>query len=365
MSSEPTEQRLNGGERKRWNWRSHIRFLPLLSLALGIGVAAVVAARAGASVADVARALPANAHLLAFTVMAVELGARGMRWVLLARGVGVPLRFRTSLLAQLAGEAAGAVTPSRMGTEPAKIAIVTRSSITVASAGAILAGELLAEASMLMVTVLALSTIVPAGERLPVLGVLVYATMMACGALSVVVLARARPKRTPPGWWTRLRLSERQWRRLRVTSHHLRYRVKRLRRLSGTAIASVLVVTAIHIAARLSVLPVMASTVETPTSVIPLVTWPLFFFYAGTLVPSPGGGGTIELGFAHMLGGFLTARSMAGLLVWWRFYTFYLGAMIGGIAVAVTALRGRTQRRRARALARAAENAEDPPAEAA
>ncbi len=56
---------------------------------------------------------------------------------------------------------------------------------------------------------------------------------------------------------------------------------------------------------------------------------------------------------------------MVGLLVWWRFYTFYLGAMIGGIAVAVTGLRGRARRRRARALARALENAEDPAGELA
>ncbi len=289
MSSEPTGEGLSGAGRKRWNWRSRIHILPVLSLALGIGVAAVVAARAGASVADVMRALPANAHILALAVMAVELGARGTRWVLLARGVGVRLPFRTSILAQLAGEAAGAVTPSRMGTEPAKIAIATRNSITVAGVSAILAGELLAEASMLMLTVLALSTVVPAGERLPVLGVLLYASLMATGALSVVLLARARPGRETPGWWTRLHLSERRWRQLRVTSHHLRYRVKRLRRLSGTAIAGVLLVTAVHIGARVAVLPAMASTVETPTSVLPLVTWPLFFFYAGTLVPSPGG----------------------------------------------------------------------------
>lgn len=345
-----------------------MHFLPLLSLALGVGVAIVVAARAGASVADVMRALPANAHILALTVMAVELGARGTRWVLLARGVGVKLPFRTSLLAQLAGEAAGAVTPSRMGTEPAKIAVATRNSITVAGVGAILAGELLAEASVLMLTVLALSAVVPAGERLPVLGVLVYASLMASGALSVVVLARARPGRTPPRWWTRLHLSERRWRQLRVTAHHLRYRVKRLRRLSGTAIIGVLLVTGIHLVARLAVLPAMASTVETPTAMLPLVTWPLFFFYAGTLVPTPGGGGTIELGFAHMLQGFLTPRSMAGLLVWWRFYTFYLGATVGGVAVAVAAFRSRARRRRAIAAAAATESEEalkDPAGQAA
>jgi hypothetical protein len=303
---------------------------PVVSLAVGLGVIGVVAHRSGQSLEDLARALPVRAHLLALAIMAVDLAARVARWRTLAGGIGVPLRARTAAAAQLAGEAAGAVTPARLGADATKLMVATRDARSIGGAGALLVGEALAEATGLTVLVTALFFLAPQTRGLPLFGVLLYALFLIGAGSTVLIASRHRPGRSRPGWLKRLRLSRYRWRQFRVLVRHLRVRAGRLGHLPPARWLAVLAVTAVHITARLSVLPVLALSAGVAGPLLPLVLWPLFFFYVAILVPSPGGGGTVEVGFALALSGVVAGPAVAALLIWWRFYTFYLGALAGG-----------------------------------
>jgi len=52
----------------------------------------------------------------------------------------------------------------------------------------------------------------------------------------------------------------------------------------------------------------------------------------GSFVPIPGGTGGIEYGFIKFFGNFLGGALLSALLIIWRFITYYLGMIVGGIA---------------------------------
>ncbi|MEO8000191.1 MAG: hypothetical protein ABI852_22265, partial [Gemmatimonadaceae bacterium] len=77
----------------------------------------------------------------------------------------------------------------------------------------------------------------------------------------------------------------------------------------------------------------------TMDTLAPLVLYPLALFYGGVVVPAPGGGGFIEGAFAATLQHSIPAGIFAASLIWWRFYTFYLYIVVGGLAAGDAALR--------------------------
>lgn len=51
----------------------------------------------------------------------------------------------------------------------------------------------------------------------------------------------------------------------------------------------------------------------------------------GSFVPIPGATGGIEYGFIQMFGNFLPANELSAIMIIWRFITYYLGMIVGGI----------------------------------
>ena len=51
----------------------------------------------------------------------------------------------------------------------------------------------------------------------------------------------------------------------------------------------------------------------------------------GSFVPIPGGTGGIEYGFLRFFGTFNTGATLSAILLIWRFITYYLGMILGGI----------------------------------
>jgi uncharacterized membrane protein YbhN (UPF0104 family) len=104
------------------------------------------------------------------------------------------------------------------------------------------------------------------------------------------------------------------------------------RRMLGTAIC-----TGAHIAARLAILPILVLPLlggtagSGTTRWVELVLVPFFVLYATALLPPPGGGGGVELTFAALLTGSLGVAALPATLLWWRVYTFYLGAACGAL----------------------------------
>jgi uncharacterized membrane protein YbhN (UPF0104 family) len=57
------------------------------------------------------------------------------------------------------------------------------------------------------------------------------------------------------------------------------------------------------------------------------------------VVPAPGGGGAVEIAFRASLARWIGHNYFAAALLWWRFYTFYLYIILGGIVAGNVALR--------------------------
>jgi uncharacterized membrane protein YbhN (UPF0104 family) len=105
------------------------------------------------------------------------------------------------------------------------------------------------------------------------------------------------------------------------------------------------VASLVHVALRLAVLPVIALALDPKLSFGSLVLWPLVFLYGGAVAPAPGGGGAVEFGFQFAYSDIMSPAVLGGALLWWRFYTFYLYVLLGGLSVGGTVLKAlRTQR---------------------
>ena len=304
----------------------------VLSIAAGIGATVWVAARVGASPGDLIR-IPVAAHLLALAAMTVEMGGRAARVRLLAGALGVPLRFWTALRCQFAADAAGAVTPSKVGADPAKIWIMGTDGASLGGRGAVILGEMAWEATVLLFVALGLALFAPISRAVP-LAILSYAGMVFTLG-GVAIWAARSAGADPPGWWTTLRLTPPRWRAPQEQGRAFIEHARDLRRVPWTVNLGVLAATVAHMAARVLVL---AALVEGWTGIpegglTPLVLWPFALLYLGTLLPPPGGGGVLEVSFASALGGTLGQAVLPAALLWWRVYTYYLPAAVGGLVL--------------------------------
>ena len=114
---------------------------------------------------------------------------------------------------------------------------------------------------------------------------------------------------------------------------------------------AVLTATLAHIGARVAILPLLvlpvgglASTPLPSEGLTPLVVRPFAVLYGSALLPPPGGGGGVEIAFATALGDLLQPQVLAAALLWWRVYTFYLGALLGGLLIVARRLRAEVLR---------------------
>lgn len=308
------------------------RFWRALSLLAGLGATVWIVSRTGVGWADVV-ALPASAHLLAFAVMGVEVLGRGLRIRVLAAQLGVPMRVSTATLAQLAADAAGAVTPSKVGADPAKLWIFGRDGASLGSRGALVLGEMAWEIAVLMGVAIVLGILLPDGRTVP-LAVATYAVIIfLLGALALWAAHRAGTE--PPRFWAWLRLRPAQWRALQRQGKGFVKDSGALRSPSVPIAVGAFATTLLHMGARVSVLFALVVGMSGPPSdgVADLLLWPFGLLYLGSILPPPGGGGALEIGFAAALEGTLDPAALPVLLVWWRVYTFYLPAALGGLVL--------------------------------
>lgn len=66
-------------------------------------------------------------------------------------------------------------------------------------------------------------------------------------------------------------------------------------------------------------------------NIIDAIAGSAYVMIIGAIVPVPGGTGGLEFGFAHFFGFFLTGSTLMAALLIWRFITYYLGILVGGI----------------------------------
>ncbi len=295
-----------------------------------------------------------QAHVAAISAMLLEILTRTVKLQISARAVRLPLKFGTALRVCLGGDFAAAITPARSGAEPARFLVLAESGMDAAGRVLLLFLELFLEMLSLTIVCLVLAWLF-AGRGASIGGLLGlvggYSTAVLSAGAVGLLLARHNANGPPPAWARRLHLGPGRWRAVQRTLRQLRSSVASLREARVGLMLFALFGSILHVCFKVATLPILVYTGDrtfpiTMNTLAPLVLWPLALFYGGVVVPAPGGGGFIEGAFAATLKGSIPAGIFAASLVWWRFYTFYLYIVVGGLAAGDAAMRAIRRRDR-------------------
>jgi uncharacterized membrane protein YbhN (UPF0104 family) len=233
------------------------------------------------------------------------------------------MRFRVSFMEVLAlntvGDAASAVTPLRLGGEPARLAALTHAKVPL-SAGIVAAVVEVLVMWPLVIAVAGWLALVyaPSWWRAarPLLeSRLTGSWIWIAVALAVIALL----------WWGAVKLSARSGGAVqRGTRRAWAY----YRRLPAWPLIASVPLTLVSLAARVAILPVLALTLANPPAMGPLIFASLILTYGQLALPTPSGAGLVEIGFLGGAAGDLGARYGSILFVW-RFYTTILLVALG------------------------------------
>lgn len=312
-----------------------------ISFAVVIG-ASVYAVRSSAP-DGVRIGIPPLAHALALLAFAIDIGCRSLKFTFTARAVGERLPFFTAMRAGLGGDFAGAITPSRAGSEPARYLILAESGMK----GPVLIVLLYAELFFEMISLVVIATTIrllfdePRSAIVAMTGILIaYSSTILGIGLAGVLLSRRTLGDEPPHWATRLRITGSRWAFLRRTVERVRITVDAFKTMHKGWGAASLAASVVHVAARFTTLPILVLVIlDASVPLGPLVVWPFSLLYGGNMVPAPGGGGVVELAFKASLGGTIPDAAFASALVWWRVYSAYLYVALGALVAGRLALR--------------------------
>jgi len=319
---------------KRW-------LLTAISFAAVLGVS-VYAVMNGAP-EGVRLRLPLQAHLLAFGAFVVEVVSRVFKLMWTGRAVGAPFSFTTSFRTSLGGDFAASITPARVGAEPARYLILSKSGLDASDTMVVLYLELFLEMISIALVALAIGLIFKSSSRsvFAMVGVVGgYATFVVGLGVIGYILSRRNLGEEPPTWARRIRLHGRRWEIVQRWVGRVRMTVDAFKEMHFGWAALSLVASITHVAVRFTVLPAIvysATTARVPLA--PLVIWPLGIIYGAGVVPAPGGGGAVELAFRAALGKVIPTAVFASALVWWRFYTFYMYIVVGALVAGNLALK--------------------------
>jgi hypothetical protein len=281
--------------------------------------------------------LPPRSHLLAIIAVVIEILTRSLKITWSAKAAHIRLRFSTALRTTLAGDFGASITPARSGAEPARFLVLAEAGVPTSSAFVVLFAELFLEALSLATVVIIVAFVfrhagIVLGALVGVVGA--YSGFVIGIAALAIVLSRRHVGDAAPRWATRLGLGGRRWEVIQRWFAHVRSTVDSVKHIDYRWAAASYVMSVVHVAMRLCVLPALVLGAGASAPLAPLALWPLGLLYGAAVVPAPGGGGAVELAFRAALAGVIGPTLFAAALIWWRFYTFYiyivLGAMVAG-----------------------------------
>ncbi len=280
-------------------------------------------------------------HLLALGAVAFELTLRSAKIALSARACGIPLQFGTAARATLGGDFATAITPARIGAEPARFLVLREAGVPASRALLVLFLELFIELLSLVIIAGLLLAFLPATGALKGVAAMVggYATVILGLGLGGWLLSQRRAHGPPPGWARAMGIGAGFWRRIQLALRNLRGSVHALRHARWSMMAGSLACSVAHICGRLLTLPIIIASLGADVDLTSLVLWPLVLLYGGALIPAPAGGGAMEFGFSAIMRDVLPPDVLAASLIWWRFYSYYIYVLLGALAAGRTVMR--------------------------
>lgn len=325
--------------RRRW-------LVVALSFAVALGISAYVV-WSGWSKQGAPPLLPWWAHLAALAVLGIEVLARGLKLHWSAAAIGVRLRLGVAVRVILGGDFAAAITPGRSGAEPARFLVLAEAGLPAAAIILVLFVELFLELVSLVLIVGVMAIVFRgAGGVIGLMVGVIGAWTVLVGAAAIIgwYLSHRNARGKPPQWARRMGFNAGAWRRVQRALRALRASMGSLRTARPGPLVAATIASSVHVAARLSVLVLLVRSVAPDTAVAPLLLWSLVLMYGSSIAPAPGGGGAVEFSFKLAFGALLAADVLAGSLVWWRFYTFYLYMFLGALAAGSTVLRALGER---------------------
>jgi uncharacterized membrane protein YbhN (UPF0104 family) len=260
-----------------------------------------------------------QAHLLCLGLVALDFLVRAWRIQWIMQGLGARLPLWDSFVVNAFGDAANALTPLRLGGEPARVAGILRSRIRITAA--LVGITLEAVASRLVL--------------LAVAGWLIWqyapAWWLTAGPGLHAAVSRAWPWVVVVIfiglviWWYVRRIVSPATQRLRRPARRV---LVYLRRMPRAPLLASLPLSAIAIAARIAILPALLLTLPSPPPLAPMIFGSFALLYSQMVLPTPSGAGVVELGFLGGAAGEL-GEGQGWILLAWRFYTNGIGVVLG------------------------------------
>ena len=260
-----------------------------------------------------------DATLLCLALVLIDLLVRAWRIQLIVQALGHPIGFWDSLVLNTYGDAACALTPLRLGGEPARLAGMLKSRVPAAAAFVAISLEVLAAWPVILLAAgwmgwhYAPDWWATAGPRLAAAAAGAWPWVLLVTIVSGAVWWYARGVASPT-----VRLVRRPVRRALVY----------WRRMPMWPLVASLPLTFLNLASRTAILPVLALTLPSPPELGPMLLGSFALLYSQLILPTPSGAGAVELGFLGGAAGDLGSRS-GWLLLAWRFYTNGVGVLLG------------------------------------
>ncbi len=274
------------------------------------------------------------AHIAAFSLIVLDLTVRAWKMCLLLPGQG---RARPSVWQSFAinsyGDAAAAVTPGRLGGEPARFWGFRNAGVEAGPTVVALAAEKVID-WVVIGGALVLLVIALGGDGLE--GLRQIGSRMSQGSvftLAIVVTLCVVASGITLRWYRRGRHRAAHGPIHRAWAHAKNLPPMVLLVASGLTVISMI--------ARVAVLPVLVLPFFADAPLGQTLLGSFGLLYGQILLPTPAGFGPVELGFALGFAGSIAPGQIAALLVAWRFYTLVLGAALGGVMLARTVVRRR------------------------
>jgi uncharacterized membrane protein YbhN (UPF0104 family) len=260
-----------------------------------------------------------DATLLCIALVLTDFLVRAWRIQWIVRGLGHRIGFRDSLVLNAYGDAACALTPLRIGGEPARLAGMLRSRVPATAAFVAISLEVLAAWPVILLAAgwmawhYAPDWWATAGPRLASAAAGAWPWVLLVTVVSVGV------------WWYARRVAS-------TAVQHVRRPVRRAlvywRRMPMWPLVASLPLSFLNVATRTAILPVLALTLPSPPEMGPMFLGSFALLYSQLVLPTPSGAGAVELGFLGGAAGDLGARA-GWLLLAWRFYTNGVGVLLG------------------------------------
>lgn len=260
-----------------------------------------------------------EAHLICIGLVALDFLVRAWRIQWIMRGLGAPVRLWDAFVVNAFGDAANALTPLRLGGEPARLGGLLRTGVRMTAA--LVGVTLEAVASRLVLLVVggwliwryAPAWWVSAGPGLIAAAEKAWPWVILVLLLGVII------------WWYTRRVVSHATKRLR---RPVRRVLVYLRRMPRWPLVASLPLGAIAIATRIAILPVLVLTLPEPPPPGPVIFGSFALLYSQMILPTPSGAGVVELGFLGGAAGEIGA-GQGWILLAWRFYTNGVGVVLG------------------------------------